>query len=80
MVSNQDLNTHHETGCTGITQDKKDYEVGSSFVKRTLLRHEWITTTTHWTPSAALPQRWKTDPAILAYHREKTNIPLPRLQ
>ena len=39
-----------------------------------------MTTATNWTPSASLPQRWKTDAAILVYLREKTNIPLPRLQ
>lgn len=80
MVSNQDLNKHCETGCTGVTPDKKYYEVGRSFIKRTLRRHEWITTANGWTPSACLPQRWKTDAAILAFLREKTNIPLPTLQ
>ncbi|KAK0612292.1 hypothetical protein B0T17DRAFT_620511 [Bombardia bombarda] len=37
-------------------------------------------TATNWTPSACLPQRWKTDAAILIYLREKTSIPLLRLQ
>ncbi|GAB1311840.1 hypothetical protein MFIFM68171_02050 [Madurella fahalii] len=80
MVSNQDMNKHREAGCTGVTPDKKYYEVGNSFIKRTLRRHEWMTTATNWTPSACLPQRWKTDAAILVYLREKTDIPLPRLQ
>ncbi|KZZ97359.1 Protein kinase-like domain protein [Moelleriella libera RCEF 2490] len=80
MVSNQDMNKHREAGCTGITPDKKYYEVGRSFIKRTLRRHEWMTTAAGWTPPANLPQRWKTDAAILKYLRENTNIPLPRLQ
>ncbi|KAK4099079.1 hypothetical protein N658DRAFT_525714 [Parathielavia hyrcaniae] len=81
MVSNQDINKHREAGCTGITQDKKYYEVGNSFIKRTLRRHEWIITTIpKLAPSACLPQRWKTDAAILAYLRDKTDIPLPRMQ
>ncbi len=82
MVSNQDINKHREPGCFGITPDKKYYEVGRSFIKRTLRRHEWMTSPAiaNWTPSACLPQRWKTDAAILEYLREKTNIPLPRLQ
>lgn len=80
MVSNQDLNKHREPGCTGITPDKKYYQVGSSFIKRTLRQHEWMTTAPNWTPSACLPQRWKTDAAILAYLQANTNIPLPRFQ
>lgn len=39
-----------------------------------------MTTATNWTPSACLPQRWKTDAAILAYLQANTNIPLPRFQ
>ena len=81
MVSNQDINKHREPGCTAITIDKKYYEVGNSFIKRTLRQHEWIIPpTTNWTPPASLPQRWKTDAAILLYLKEHTNIPLPRLQ
>lgn len=80
MVSNQDLNKHREPGCTGIIPDKKYYQVGSSFIKRTLRQHEWMTTAPNWTPSACLPQRWKTDAAILAYLQANTNIPLPRFQ
>lgn len=80
MVTTQDLNQHCEAECTGVTIDKKYFEAGSSFVKRTLRRHEWITNTIGWTPPACLPQRWKTDAAILAYLREKTDIPLPRFQ
>ncbi|KAH6626640.1 hypothetical protein B0J18DRAFT_443987 [Chaetomium sp. MPI-SDFR-AT-0129] len=73
------MNKHREPDCTGVTIDKKYYEVGNSFIKRTLRQHEWITAP-NWTPSTCLPQRWKTDAAILVYLREKTNIPLPRLQ
>ncbi|KAH9907007.1 hypothetical protein F4778DRAFT_724347 [Xylariomycetidae sp. FL2044] len=80
MVSNQELNQHREAGCTGITIDKKYYEVGNSFIKRTLRSHEWMTTAWDWKPSANLPQRWTTDAAILEYLRKQTNIPLPRLQ
>lgn len=80
MVSTQDLNNHCEAGCTGVTADKKCWEVGNSFIKRTLRRHEWTATNTKWTPSTCLPQRWKTDASIIQYLREKTNIPLPRLQ
>lgn len=84
MVSNQEINKHREEGCTVVTLDKKYYEVGNSFIKRTLRPHEWIhvatTTTTTWTPPATLPQRWKTDAATLLYLRDNTNIPLPRLQ
>lgn len=79
MVTNQDMNKHREAGCTGVTADKKYYEVGNSFIKRTLRQHEWITTS-GLTPSACLPQRWTMDATILNYLREKTNIPLPRLQ
>jgi hypothetical protein len=84
MVSNQDLNKHREQGCTGVTTDKKYYEVGNSFIKRTLRRHEGMQLTAaanfNWTPSASLPQRWRTDAAVLTYLGENTNIPLPRLQ
>ncbi|KAK4140851.1 kinase-like domain protein [Dichotomopilus funicola] len=58
------MNKHREPGCTGVTPDKKYYK---------------MTTTTNWTLSTYLPQRWKTDATILLYLREKTNIPLPRL-
>ncbi|TQN65861.1 hypothetical protein CSHISOI_09555 [Colletotrichum shisoi] len=80
MVSTQDLNRHREAGCTGFTTDKKYYEVGTTFIKRTLRSHEWPTTTTDWTPSTRLPQRWTTDAAILTYLQRETDIPLPRLQ
>lgn len=63
-----------------MLQIKKYYEVGNSFIECTLRQHEWVTTATNRTPSASLPQRWKTDAAILVYLREKTIIPLPRLQ
>lgn len=51
-------------------------------MKRTLRRHEWQTVGDNIliTPHTVLPERWKNDAAILAYLREKTNIPLPRLQ
>lgn len=81
MVSNQDIKKHREAGCYSITQDKKYYEVGNSFIKRTLRRHEWIITDNlKFAPPANIPQRWTTDAAILTYLREKTNIPLPRFQ
>ncbi|KAK7229599.1 hypothetical protein V2G26_001769 [Clonostachys chloroleuca] len=66
MVSNQDMSKHRDAVCTGLTPDKNN-----------ILRWEIRSSST---PSACLPQRWKTDAAILAYLRKKTNIPLPRLQ
>ncbi|KAJ0159804.1 hypothetical protein CTA2_9087 [Colletotrichum tanaceti] len=80
MVSTQDLNKHRKAGCTRVTTDKKYYEVGTAFIKRTLRKHEWPTTTTDWMPSTCLPQRWTTDAAILTYLQRETDIPLPRLQ
>ncbi|CAK7229854.1 hypothetical protein SCUCBS95973_007373 [Sporothrix curviconia] len=79
MVTTGDLNRHAEECCTGATQDKKYFEAGNAFIKRTLRRHEWPTNSIGWRPSAALPQRWKTDAAIITYLREHTNIPVPRL-
>lgn len=81
MVTTGDLNEHCEPGCTGVTVDKKYYAVGNAFIKRTLRRHEWPKAAAEWwKPPANLPQRWKTDAAVLVYLREKTNIPLPRFQ
>ncbi|KJR87267.1 uncharacterized protein SPSK_01927 [Sporothrix schenckii 1099-18] len=81
MVSHQDMNKHREPECTGITQDKKYFEIGSSFVKRTLRRHEWIENTIGWKPPANLPQRWTTDGAVLQYLQEHApSIPVPRFR
>ncbi|CAK7215167.1 37S ribosomal protein S22 [Sporothrix bragantina] len=38
MVTTADLNRHAEECCTGVTQDKKYFEAGNAFIKRTL-RH-----------------------------------------
>lgn len=82
MVRNKELNLLREPGCWAVLADKKYYHVGTSCIKRTLRSHEWQSTAdgTLVVPSTTYPQRWKTDAAILAYLREKTDIPLPRLQ
>lgn len=75
MVSNQDINKHREPGCYAVLQDKKYYEAGNSFIKRTLRRHEWIIADNpKFAPAANMPQRWTTDAAVLTYLRDKTNI------
>ncbi|KAI0429904.1 hypothetical protein F5Y09DRAFT_309098 [Xylaria sp. FL1042] len=82
MVRNKELNDCREPGCWAVLADKKYYHVGISCIKRTLRSHEWQSTIdgTLAIPPTTYPQRWKTDAAILVYLREKTNVPLPRLQ
>ena len=81
MVSNQELNANREPGCWAVLADKKYFQVGNSFIKRTLRRHEWQSYKDRLiVPPATYPQRWKNDAAMLRYLGEKTNIPIPRLQ
>lgn len=76
------LHDHREPGCIAVLADRKYFHVGKLFIKRTLRRHEWTELGHDFsvTPSAALPQRFRNDVAILQYLRERTNIPLPAFQ
>ncbi|KAK3939932.1 hypothetical protein QBC46DRAFT_436456 [Diplogelasinospora grovesii] len=82
MVTNKELNDRREPGCWAVLADKKYFQVGNSCIKRTLRPHEWQSASNGSLviPPTSYPQRWETDAAILQYLREKTNIPLPRLQ
>src|SRR4051794_5769604 len=73
------LHENREPGCWGVFADRKCYFVGKLFVKRTLRRHEWTDLGDGHlvTPSATLPQRFRTDVAVQQYLRERTKIPLP---
>lgn len=85
MVSAKHIHQLREPGCWAILADKKDFEVGNSFIKRSLRRHEWqiipgdpsITVV----PPTTLPQRFANDTAVLKYLAEKApSIPLPPFQ
>ncbi|KAK3307142.1 uncharacterized protein B0T15DRAFT_529352 [Chaetomium strumarium] len=78
LVTNQELNEHREPGCLAVLTDRKYLHVGNSCIKRTLRRHEWISSRV--SPPSTFPQRWKNDAAILQYLATHTNIPVPRLQ
>jgi len=82
MVTNQEMKDRREPGCWAILADRKYYQVGNSCIKRSLRRHEWQTTRTGVliVPPTTFPQRWKTDAAVLQFLKERTDIPLPRLQ
>ncbi|GJN79658.1 protein kinase-like protein [Purpureocillium lilacinum] len=84
MVTNQELNSRREPGCTVILADKKYFHVGNWFMKRTLRPHEWQSpphgAAIIASPPTTYPQRWKTDAAILDFLRQNTDIPLPRAQ
>jgi len=82
MVNNKDLNDSREPGCWAVLADRKYYHVGNLCIKRTLRRHEWQSAINGAlaVPPTAIPQRWKTDAAILQYLSKTTNIPLPRFQ
>ncbi|KAK3302809.1 uncharacterized protein B0T15DRAFT_487799 [Chaetomium strumarium] len=73
------LHGHRESGCFAVLADRKYYRRGNLFIKRTLRKHEWteLSSDTVAEPSAALPQRFRTDVAVQQYLRERTNIPLP---
>ncbi len=76
------LHDHREPGCLAVLADRKYFHVGNLFIKRTMRRHEWTKLSHDFfvTPSAALPQRFRNDVAILQYLRERTDIPLPAFQ
>lgn len=73
------LHEYREPGAWGVMADRKIYHLPHLFVKRTLRRHEWIDLPRGGVvqPTAAMPQRYRTDAAIQRYLREHTNIPLP---
>jgi hypothetical protein len=73
------LHENREPGCWAVLADRKFFSLPRLFVKRTLRRHEWSDLGDNYilTPSAALPQRFRTDVAVQQYLRERTNIPLP---
>lgn len=73
------LHENREPGCFGVLPDRKYYQVDNLFIKRTLRKPEWteLRSGRVVTPSAALPQRFRTDVAVQRYLREHTNIPLP---
>lgn len=75
------LDHHKEPGVWHVFADRKIYHLDKLFFKRTLRRHEWTDLGDDFLvqPTAAMPQRYRTDVAVQAYLREHTSIPLPTM-
>ncbi|KAL2756923.1 hypothetical protein ACRALDRAFT_2101756 [Sodiomyces alcalophilus JCM 7366] len=73
------LHDIREPGCRAVFFDRKLFAVENVFMKRTMRRHEWsdLDDEDKLPPSAAMPQRFRTDVAVQKYLRQKTDIPLP---
>ncbi|KAG6009850.1 hypothetical protein E4U43_008663 [Claviceps pusilla] len=80
MVTNAEANERREPSCTLVLWDKKYFDLGSMFMKRTLRRHEWLTPndgSSLMIPPANLGQKYKTEAAAVDYIRKNTDIPVP---
>ncbi|KAB8356609.1 hypothetical protein FH972_024191 [Carpinus fangiana] len=80
FTTNSILKRASEKDCFAITAERKYYETGGCFIKRSLRRREWQLTlrgTIHMPKQGE--DRIKNEAAALRYVAQHTNIPVPRL-
>jgi aminoglycoside phosphotransferase (APT) family kinase protein len=80
MVTNRELNEQKETGCFGVTGERKYYHVNNTFIKRSLRPHELRKT---WTGRTHVPrlgrERLLNEAKALEFVASNTTIPVPKL-
>jgi hypothetical protein len=80
-VTNQMLNEQREADCSGITTERKYFEVDGSFIKRSLRPSEWQINPLAGT--LCIPrfgnERVLNEAASLRFIADTTNIPVPKL-
>ena len=81
FTTNELLNRNKEPGCFGITAERKYYNLGHSFIKRSLRRREWQVSPIRGT--IIVPrmneQRLQNEAATLNFIRQHTNVPVPKV-
>ncbi|KAI9759189.1 MAG: hypothetical protein M1835_000443, partial [Candelina submexicana] len=79
MVVNLEHNDGKESACLSVLADEKYFHIGNSFLKRTLRKHEWPTSSSGKliVPSPSYVHRWNNEAETLGFLRQCTKIPLP---
>lgn len=80
-ITNQKLNARREKNCVGITTERKYFEVGQSFIKRSLRPSEWQINPGNGTivvPRFGM-ERIFNEAAALEFIAKNTNIPVPKV-
>lgn len=75
------LDARREKDCTGITTNRKYFQVNDSFIKRSLRPSEWQHS--HFSGALCVPrfgnERILNETATLRFIAEQTNIPVPKV-
>jgi serine/threonine protein kinase len=80
-VTNRMLNAKREKNCVGITTERKYFEVGQSFIKRSLRPSEWQINQDNGTllvPRFGM-ERIFNEASALEFIARTTNIPVPKV-
>ena len=75
----QELNDKREENCFGITQERKYYRVGNTFIKRSLRPTEWQKHNGRMHVPLFNTERVLNEGACLQLIAAKTNIPVPKV-
>ena len=80
FITNGMLNSNKEENCSAVTAERKYYDIGRTFVKRSLRPREWQITirgTIHVPRQGK--ERLLNEAAAMQFVREHTNVPVPTL-